>query len=1584
MKGDFSTFRYDPRRNDQGVLFQQGRVTLDADLTDAELIALHWREQAARDVIGSGVAAVPVKDSAGFHVDAARVVGNDVILTLDPGRAWADGILLYLPGDPANPTAPVERTANYFPAPINPAGTSTTSITDKIRDAVVLEVVLEELNAFQEPDRLIEPALGGPDTAERITPRFRLGLVRLGDNEDCTSIAGRIADPPAGLGRLTVTLEPPQLIVDQDCPTVAGGGYTGFEHNLYRIEIADTTAGAPRFKWSQFNGSLVGRGLFLAGAPKTVTITANRAAIVSCGLTDFYLEALAYDTARGAWSVVYATAATLNSDSDLELADPPTFGTFAFGTDSVFFRLWNGIENIGDYDDATPTSWRDGIQLQFEPTATASYRAGDYWTFPVRAGEIVNPDVLVDDAPPMGPRYHRVPIAEIDWTAARDTAEGGMIEDCRRRFRPLTNQRVCCSILVGDGVSSFGDFDSLEEAAEHLPSSGGELCLLPGVHYANLVLENRFDIKVKGCPHRSLVLPHPDRADQPVIGVMDCAGIELNGLDIVSFFGPAVVADGTDAGDLKDFAVYDCRILARTYAVRVNHGEGVDIARNRLQLIDTADGRAAVQIRAAGARIERNFVGVFPRELAPGGNDTPPANGGTSVVPTDPCADPNTSYVGAGNIQYLVMYAQLAWVMMVALFPEQPYRAWGGIHVLGGAERIDISENTIDGGAGHGVTLGGVLAADVVVEDTTDTTNAPPAPSVTLVSERFTAHVLDGTRKPLGAIDVYLTNAAGVAFHGQSDANGLVDIPAQVGTYAVTLVPGYSVVSISVVETGAARTFVIIVRQVAVEFSEDQAFLYQITVQRNDIARMALSGVGFRRFDDTPSPVTPPDLSDPNAAATLLASLFAPRELIGTCNVIRDLIIRGNRIHDNLRAVFTDQLLRDARTVGQGGISLGLVENALIVENEVLDNGQSAVDPTCGVFVGYGENIEVRDNRIAGNGPVVDENYETEKVEGLRGGVFVRLASSLLVGGEADAQQKPALRITGNYIDQPAGRAITAFAFGPVACVGNYLNSERTGRWAIYDTLVGGVMILNVGGIQRQTRVGDTNSFTSNLTGGLNQATSNVAGAAGAQATTSAGMATNANASLAVGTAQAAELLLPGGEVLYNSNQLRIGTNHRSALATLVVTLDDLGFDGNQSTVLRPDILVSNALCLAFSLRATDNRFRERTRQAPFSLVTLGYGLSAAGRLITMNTTANNQGDHCIIALSNGTSVGGLPVIDDNNLEVTRSLCARLKESPATANAAILAALVSVLVSQSGGNVDVSSVNMTVQQATVNATGSVVGVASQYRYTQSVETARLSKELGSDDPRVVKMQSQMQRADAGLMQLNVETQIAAVTEVAVPQGGSVVDGRITDTNALGRPNLTVELSKRDGTPLGVTAKTDASGYYTMPLDANTAKQVASGAVYVQVKDEEGSVLHRTDAAIKLTTDTTVHAPIVLATKPVSQADLVRGTVVFREAAPGGTVDDTPVTTSTPLENIKGIGPKTADRLRAAGIADVEAYVRTPAQKLVDIAGFDARVLHREAEKVLAKATGKAPAAATSAKRAATTATKAARKKGKTK
>ena len=62
----------------------------------------------------------------------------------------------------------------------------------------------------------------------------------------------------------------------------------------------------------------------------------------------------------------------------------------------------------------------------------------------------------------------------------------------------------------------------------------------------------------------------------------------------------------------------------------------------------------------------------------------------------------------------------------------------------------------------------------------------------------------------------------------------------------------------------------------------------------------------------------------------------------------------------------------------------------------------------------------------------------------------------------------------------------------------------------------------------------------------------------------------------------------------------------------------------------------------------------------------------------------------------------------------------------------------------------------------------------------------------------------------------------------------------------------------------------------------------------------------------------------------------------------------PSTTSTPLENIRGIGPARARKMRAAGIKDIETLLQTDTAKLVEIAGFDAHIIKHEAGKALKK------------------------------
>jgi hypothetical protein len=505
MKGDFSDLDFDPSDNYTGVLYQQGRVFLDADGTAEALIEDHLRTTLAQDVIGAHVAAVPAAEADSLKVVQAVANGGDVRVAVKPGRVWVDGVPLLVPG-----VADVVLTAPYLAAlfhstPPDPIGAG-------VRDAVILEVWQEAFNAFQDPNHLIEPALGGVDTTERMKVSFGLKLLRLGAGEGCANLATRLADDFAAKGKLTVTPSSTMTITG-DCPVELGGGYTGFEHFLYRIEIAEPDrAGNARFKWSQWNGGLVGRGEFAAtGATGTVRIKANNQMINHCGVSSFYLEALAFDATVGHWRVVFSAAATLSQDDTLTLTSMS--GTWpAVAPATAFFRLWNGIEPLADYAPpaagSDPTELKDGVRLAFDTPATAArYSPGDYWTFPVRASGAAIDAAWIQanwpsNAPPAGVRYRRAPLAVLTWPSAVPVKiSDTQIEDCRRVFDPLTDLRGCC-IDVKPG-------DDLHRAVQKLIDAGGGcLCLLPGNHVLTrpIDLTRRNSIRIRGFGSASRLL----------------------------------------------------------------------------------------------------------------------------------------------------------------------------------------------------------------------------------------------------------------------------------------------------------------------------------------------------------------------------------------------------------------------------------------------------------------------------------------------------------------------------------------------------------------------------------------------------------------------------------------------------------------------------------------------------------------------------------------------------------------------------------------------------------------------------------------------------------------------------------------------------------------------------------------------------------------------------------------------------------------------------------------------------------------------------------------------------------------------
>jgi hypothetical protein len=701
MNGDFSQWRpFDPTENFNGVLHQQGRVLLDPDWNDQARIVDHWQGRAGKDIIGEGIAAVP-GGSNGFKIQAAEVVtgASDVELEVWPGHVWADGLLVYLESDPVKKT--LTRLATYLGPPVQDPVPAVSSIAAGGRDAVILEVSRVAFNGFQWPERLIEPALGGPDTTERIHTKIALRLLRLGPGEDCHNIQDKLKDDPAKFGKLTVSLQP-TVIVPGDCPVVEGGGYTGFEHQLYRIEIAAVDTGGPKFKWSQFNGGLVGRGRFAAGtvgASPRVDIAANLTPIVTSGLTSFYLEALELDADLGYWRVTYGATATLNNQQELELAAAPVFGVLPPSADPVFFRLWSGLLDVNAFtNSAAPQELRDGIRLVFDAPGATNYRPGDYWVFPVRAGEITNPQVLIDAEPPQGIEYHRVPLAVLNWNSERNLTAPDEIEDCRRRFPPLTAQESCCTYRVGNGITSHGDVDSIQEAIDALPAEGGQVCLLPGRFTENVTITNRQNVKITGCGRRSRIVSAGPSDDAgvapPVIHVLGGENISIDSLAVEAHrTGPGLVLEGADPNFGDNQPVRKPLIgvtltqlfvsAANKSAIRVQNALQVTIRECHVQMKNTPSLEPAIFALGDDMLIERNTVEVLPSVIE-------------AIVPFRAAA---AFTPGSSNL--------------------------GGIQIGGTSERVRIINNLIRGGAGNGITLGSLIFIDDN-DEPVPTVNWPP------------------------------------------------------------------------------------------------------------------------------------------------------------------------------------------------------------------------------------------------------------------------------------------------------------------------------------------------------------------------------------------------------------------------------------------------------------------------------------------------------------------------------------------------------------------------------------------------------------------------------------------------------------------------------------------------------------------------------------------------------------------------------------------------------------------------------------------------------------------------------------------
>jgi hypothetical protein len=1034
MKGDFSRWNFDKNNNFNGVLHQQGRVLTDNDWNAGTRMLNAWQEQNGRDVIGPGVAAVPAEVPDSYKVQGAEFISNQVKLKINPGRVWADGLLTYLPGEGNDPTAPVKRTATYLEPPFQAASINESSIGTDVRDAVILEIWQEAVNGFQVPGELLEPALGGPDTTERVHTSMAFRLLRLEAGETCADAADRLKEDLSDKGALIVTLAPPETI-GGECPVEEGGGYTGFEHYLYRIEMAKLddavqTANGPMFKWSRFNGGLVGRGEF-STSPAKVKITDNFQAITTCGLTSFYLEAVQYDENLGHWQVTCGAEVTLNADNELDLVGTTYYGSIPTSGGTVFFRLWDGIKPISP----SPDDLENGISLEFELDPGKHYIPGDYWTFEVRAGGIKNNELLIGSKDgggvvkgdlPHGIRYHRVPLAILNWKPNEGIVS---ISDCRRIFRPLIDQEGCCTFIVGKS----GHFASIQTAINHLPDSGGQICILPGIYIENITIENKKNIVITGCDKRSVIMP-ADQEGKPVFHIRDSQCITLEHMDMEAFGGTGVLMQATQTGQLKEIEVSHNRILACVNAVRVEDGEKIKIVNNTIRMLDKEGGDVAIFIQVEEGLIQGNDITVVPADEMPPGDNIP----GDRPVPgfTDPCADLKFFV----NFRpFLFNYFTYIWDFVLKLYPVKQFKTPGGIQIVGGSEKIKVLENEIIGGAGNGITFGGkiepVSPGSEEGEEEIEHVITHPGGEIS-GTVALEGSFLTGIELLFRTGSTKFTTETGSSTH-------FIIRDAPEGDYNVSIMtPGLKIVNITKGADDEFRRLRINVVEEEPRLHDDLPFIYEIQINGNEISNMGLSGIGTAWFVRRKSTISRTGRPSIQNITNHVVGLRIHQNHIFNC------LQNPNHLEENFDiSLNPKELEKQGETIGFGGISLDFCQDVSIFGNRIENNGISHIHPVCGIYIINGEYVDISHNQVVNNGPIL-ENTGTDLKRGMRKGIFIR-ASSLIGGGLFDHFEFPigklAARVHDNVVDQPAGGALFIEAFGSLSILNNRFDSELSG-----------------------------------------------------------------------------------------------------------------------------------------------------------------------------------------------------------------------------------------------------------------------------------------------------------------------------------------------------------------------------------------------------------------------------------------------------------------------------------------------------------------------------------------------------------
>lgn len=1233
MKGDITADFHAPEKRFTGVRAQSGRVLTEADFNAAFDVLDNTMETLVRNLLcaaGSPDSGLQVLSASPVTLAAADgSLINTYEFQVAPGTFVLGGRATLL----NSAIASVEQsdwlsqvlTPDVFPA----APTART-------DLVWVEQIEGAVRAVE--DRELQERALPSDTTTRLRPQIKLHVLEdvppechlAAETLNQTLSAGghTLSDDRsetlsgARLG-LAFTSDGPNL---DPCAPGGAAGYLGAENHTLKVMLTTPD----RFVWAYDHGEPLYRVQIDAASGQIEFLTEPRDPMLY-PLPDQVIEILPWDvllpnSEKVAAPLGHLARLTGHYDPRLRRIDydgslPADWQLWLDGLPTnwlgrdddppryFYARVWQAPTAGAGPDEPVGTGLvlpETGVELHFDGNGIA----GDYWTAALRpnAPEIVQPWHLMIDpaagelpvAPPIGPRRFHAPLALITWPSSQGAPQ---IEDCRNKFRRLCRIKSCCTYQVGDGHSSFGDFNSIQEAIDALPADGGEICLLPGTHTGAIDLRSLRDIKISGCGFRTQIEIETDPATP------NRPGVWLDQARNISFSDFA-----TSTVDIPVFGGYRARGITFT----------------RLRIL--TEGSAAIALsRGEGISVDTCQIAAraLPRALE--------ASDLSQLMPL--------IYLDGQDLTI-----QHSMIRVPFKSFNRNRVALGGIQIGGRSRHVRIEDNQIEGGNGHGITLGSVSPIEADGED-----------GRTLVFPPWLTIDEDG------CIKLY--------------PGGTLDLPGRRGRTRYRSV-------------GPVIDLRIRDNQISNHGGCGISVAHWFIARRR--SGLAAVGAAAERAASNPGDTLTIDLDNFDGMDDI---------------ELEEVMIDDNRIFGCMQINLASSLPVDAAfNSGYGGITLSSALDTTIDNNEIRGCGSIGRSPICGIYIRYAERLQINGNRISENGRPA--SITNPLLVGNIGGIVLSHVDGVEEGLGIQLREVAAAVISHNTVISPEGRALELIGSGQMLVQSNTLTSHGNNIGGVLlmlyiallrqdrdvgDTLtsdqlegqfraaisqIGGsaVLILN-SGVNRNIALwgASATAFLGKIKQAPVMATEEPATRAAAPAAGDMQMLESSNTNLLSGfegNDRAAQRMLPRGPVSFSDNMVTFDALSDAITLSLssiaIASFDDVGMHDNHCAVdLQTDFVLIDALVFGLaSCRVIGNRFREilprpRSRRDSsnqttlFSAVTLGL----------LNATEMNQGTYCFLdlgwkkpqVLMSGSFENPRAELDTNRHMTPDSDCARFR-----------------------------------------------------------------------------------------------------------------------------------------------------------------------------------------------------------------------------------------------------------------------------------------------------------------------------------